>query len=164
MQINQLNIMKLNVIKYLLKSSESSGPSMDRHLPESERISGREVNRISRNVRSNLLQSESPTEKNRQNEYRQIWKKVDVRKMFWKRGEVKGGDLTFCGFGQVWWVTMCVTNRALPCSMSNDILRIVLCRGLVRRVVSLPKESLGKLVTDFFKTFKIVDFRRDFWH
>ena len=40
----------------------------------------------------------------------------------------------------------------------NDILRIVLCRGLVRRVVSLPKESLGKLVTDFFKTFKIVDF------
>jgi hypothetical protein len=28
--------------------------------------------------------------------------------------------------------------------------------------VSLPKESLGKLVTDFFKTFKIVDFRRDF--
>jgi hypothetical protein len=57
---------------------------------------------------------------------------------------------------------MCVTNRALPYSMSNDILRIVLCRGLVRRVVSLPKESLGKLVTDFFKTFKIVDFRRDF--
>ncbi len=48
---------------------------------------------------------------------------------------------------------MCVTNRALPYSMSNDILRIVLCRGLVRRVVSLPKESLGKLVTDFFKTF-----------
>ncbi len=44
----------------------------------------------------------------------------------------------------------------------SDILRIVLCRGLVRRVVSLPKESLGKLVTDFFKTFKIVDFRRDF--
>jgi hypothetical protein len=32
----------------------------------------------------------------------------------------------------------------------------------VRRVVSLPKESLGKCVTDFFKTFKIVDFRRDF--
>jgi len=31
MQINQLNIMKWNVIKYLLKSSESSGPSMDRH-------------------------------------------------------------------------------------------------------------------------------------
>ena len=28
--------------------------------------------------------------------------------------------------------------------------------------MSLPKESLGKLVTDFFKTFKIVDFRRDF--
>ncbi len=27
--------------------------------------------------------------------------------------------------------------------------------------MSLPKESLGKLVTDFFKTFKIVDFRRD---
>ena len=26
----------------------------------------------------------------------------------------------------------------------------------------LPKESLRKLVTDFFKTFKIVDFRRDF--
>ena len=59
-------------------------------------------------------------------------------------------------------MTICVTNRALPYSMSNDILRIVLCRGLVRRVVSLPKESLGKLVTDFFKTFKIVDFRRDF--
>ena len=53
---------------------------------------------------------------------------------------------------------LCVTNRAIPCSMSNDILRIVLCRGLVRHVVSLPKESLGKLVTDFFKTFKIVDF------
>ena len=32
----------------------------------------------------------------------------------------------------------------------------------MRRVVSLPKESLRKLVTDFFKTFKIVDFRRDF--
>ena len=59
-------------------------------------------------------------------------------------------------------MTICVTNRALPYSMSNDILRIVLCRGLVRCVVSLPKESLGKLVTDFFKTFKIVDFRRDF--
>jgi hypothetical protein len=56
---------------------------------------------------------------------------------------------------------MCVENRALPYSMSNDILRIVLCRGLVRRVVSLPKDSLGKLVTDFFKTFKIVDFRRE---
>ncbi len=55
-------------------------------------------------------------------------------------------------------MTICVTNRALPYSMSNDILRIVLYRGLVRRVVSLPKESLGKLVTDFFKTFKIVDF------
>ena len=51
-----------------------------------------------------------------------------------------------------------MTNRALLYSMSNDILRIVLCRGLVRRVVSLPKESLGKLVTDCFKTFKIVDF------
>jgi hypothetical protein len=59
-------------------------------------------------------------------------------------------------------VTICVTNRALPYSMSNDILRIVLCRGLVRRVMSLPKESLRKRVTDFFKTFKIVDFRRDF--
>jgi len=59
-------------------------------------------------------------------------------------------------------VTICVTNRALPYSMSNDILRIVLCRGLVRRVVSLPKESLRRRVTDFFKTFKIVDFRRDF--
>ena len=53
---------------------------------------------------------------------------------------------------------MCVTNRALPYSMNNDILRIVLCRVLVRHVVSLPKESLGKRVTDFFKTFKIVDF------
>ncbi len=57
-------------------------------------------------------------------------------------------------------MTICVTNRALPYPMSNDILRIVLCRGLVRRVVSLPKESLGKRVTDFFKTLKIVDFRR----
>ncbi len=28
--------------------------------------------------------------------------------------------------------------------------------------MSLAKESLGKLVTDFFKTFKIVDFRRNF--
>ena len=37
-------------------------------------------------MRSNLLQSESPTEKNRQNEYRQIWKKVDVRKNVLKRG------------------------------------------------------------------------------
>ena len=55
-----------------------------------------------------------------------------------------------------------MTNRALPYSMSNDILRIVLYGGLVRRVVSLPKESLRKRVTDFFKTFKIVDFRRDF--
>ncbi len=55
---------------------------MDRQFAESERISGREVNQISRDVRSNLLQLESPTEKNRQNEYRQIWKKVDVRKMF----------------------------------------------------------------------------------
>ncbi len=53
-------------------------------------------------------------------------------------------------------MTICVTNRALPYSMSNDILRIVLCRGLVRRVLSLPKESLGKLVTDFFKTFKLL--------
>ena len=55
-------------------------------------------------------------------------------------------------------MTICVRNRALPYSMSNDILRIVLCRGLVRHAVSLPKESLGKLVTDFFRTFKIVDF------
>ena len=159
MQINQLNIMKWNVIKYLLKSSESSGSSIGRQ----ERISGREVYRISRNVRSNLLQSESPTEKNRQNENRQIWKKIDVRKMFWREGRLRVGVWPFWR-GQVWWVTICVTNRALPYSMSNDILRIVLCRGLVRRVVSLPKESLGKLVTDFFKTFKIVDFRRDFWH
>ena len=45
-------------------------------------------------MRSNLLQSESPTEKNRQNENRQIWKKVDVRKNVLKRGEVEGGDLT----------------------------------------------------------------------
>jgi len=30
--------------------------------------------------------------------------------------------------------------------------------------MSLPKESLRKRVTDFFKTFKIVDFRRDFCH
>jgi len=34
----------------------------------------------------------------------------------------------------------------------------------VRHVVSLPRESLRKLVTDFFKTFKIVDFRREFEH
>ncbi len=40
--------------------------------------------------------------------------------------------------------------------MSNDILRIVLCRGLVRGVVSVPKESLGKLVTDFVKTLKLL--------
>ena len=53
-------------------------------------------------MRSNLLQSESPTEKSRQNEYRQIWKKVDVRKMFWKRGEVEGGDFDLFGRGQVW--------------------------------------------------------------
>jgi len=51
---------------------------------------------------------------------------------------------------------MCVTNRALPYSMSNDILRIVLCRGLVRHVVSLPRESLGKLVTDYHKTSKLL--------
>ncbi len=31
MQIKQLNIMKINVIKYLLKSSKSSGPLVDRH-------------------------------------------------------------------------------------------------------------------------------------
>ncbi len=72
-----------------------------------------------------------------------------------KRGEVEGGDLTFLA-----WSSMVsddiVTNRALPYSMSNDILRIVLCRDLVRRVVSLPKESLRRRVTDFFKTFKIV--------
>ncbi len=30
--------------------------------------------------------------------------------------------------------------------------------------MSLPKESLRKCVTDFFKTFKIVDFRRAFCH
>jgi hypothetical protein len=59
-------------------------------------------------------------------------------------------------------VTICVTNRALPYSMSNDILRIVLCRGLVRHVVSLPKESLRKSVTDFFKTYKMVDFEGTF--
>ena len=102
--------MKWNVIKYLLKSSESSGPSLDCHL---ERISGREVNRISRNVRSNLLQSESPTEKNRQNECRHIWKKVDVRKIFWKEGRLRVGILTFCGlvkYGEwryVWRIVLC---------------------------------------------------------
>jgi hypothetical protein len=37
-------------------------------------------------------------------------------------------------------VTIFVTNRALPYSMSNDILRIVICRGEAN--VSLPKESL----------------------
>ena len=150
MQINQLNIMKWNVIKYLLKSSESSGPSMDRH------FRNRNESRVAKLI-------ESPTEKSRQNENRQIWKKIDIRKMFWKEGRLRVGIWPFWR-GQVWWVTICVTNRALPYSMSNDILRIVLCRGLVRRVVSLPKESLGKLVTDSFKTFKIVDFRRDFWH
>ena len=113
MQINQLNIMKWNVIKYLLKSSGVVRAVNGLSLPESERISGREVDRISRNVRSNLLQSESPTEKNRQNEYRQIWKKVDVRKNVLKRGEVEGGDLTFCGlvkYGEwryVWRIVLC---------------------------------------------------------
>jgi len=83
--------MKWNVIKYLLKSSGVIRAVNGSSVAESERISGREVNRISRNVRSNLLQSESPTEKNRQNEYRQIWKKVDVRKMFWKEGRLRVG-------------------------------------------------------------------------
>ena len=53
-------------------------------------------------------------------------------------------------------MTICVTNRALPYSMSNDILRIVLCRGLVRHIVSLPKESLGRLVTDFSRPSKLL--------
>jgi len=89
--------MKWNVIKYLLKSSESSGSSIGRQ----ERISGREVYRISRNVRSNLLQSESPTEKNRQSEYRQIWKKVDVRKMFWKEGRLRVGIWPFLAWSSM---------------------------------------------------------------
>ena len=42
------------------------------------------------------------TEKNRQNEYRQIWKKVDVRKNVLKRGEVKGGDFDLLRIGQIW--------------------------------------------------------------
>ena len=53
-------------------------------------------------------------------------------------------------------MTICVTNRALPYSMSNDILRIVLCRGLVRHVVSLPKESLGKLGQTFSRPSKLL--------
>ena len=58
-------------------------------------------------MRSNLLQSESPTEKNRQNEYRQIWKKVDVRKMFLKRGEVEGGDFDFLAWSNMARDDMC---------------------------------------------------------
>ena len=58
-------------------------------------------------MRSNLLQSESPTEKNRQNGNRQIWKKVDVRKMFLKRGEVEGGDLTFWAWSSMVSDDMC---------------------------------------------------------
>jgi hypothetical protein len=39
---------------------------------------------------------------------------------------------------------MCVTNRALPYSMSNDILRIVLCRGFGEACrVSSKGESEG---------------------
>jgi hypothetical protein len=37
----------------------------------------------------------SPAEKNSQNGNHQIWKKKDIRKLFLKRGEVEGGDLTF---------------------------------------------------------------------
>ena len=48
-------------------------------------------------MRSNLLQSESPTEKNRQNENRQIWKKIDIRKNVLKRGEVEGGNFDLFG-------------------------------------------------------------------
>ena len=69
--------------------------------------------------------------------------------MFWKKGGLRVGIWPFWR-GQVWWVTMCVTNRALPYSMSNDILRIVLYRVLVRRVVSLPKEKSGKNVWQTF--------------
>ncbi len=59
-------------------------------------------------MRSNLLQSESPTEKNRQNRNRQIWKKIDIRKMFLKKGgEVEGGDLTFLAWSSMVSDDMC---------------------------------------------------------
>ena len=58
-------------------------------------------------MRSNLLESESPTEKNRQNEYRQIWKKIDIRKNVLKRGEVEGGDLTFLAWSSMVSDDMC---------------------------------------------------------
>ncbi len=157
MRINQLNIMKWNVIKYLLKSSEPSGPSMDRH------FWNRNESRVAKSIESLEMCNRISYRKESSERNRQIWKKIDIRKCFEKRGGWGWGfDLLW--LGQVWWVTICVTNRALPYSMSDDILQIVLCRGLVRRVVSLPKESLRKCVTDFFKTFKIVDFRRNFWH
>ncbi len=136
MQINQLNIMKWNVIKYLLKSSKSSGPSVGRQFLESKRISGRKINRISRNVRSNLLRKRVV-----RTEIVRFWKKINIRKLFWKEGGGWGWGFDLLWLGQVWWVTICVTNRALPYSMSDDILWIVLCWVLVRHVMSL----LGKV-------------------
>ncbi len=51
---------------------------------------------------------ESPTEKSRQNENRQIWKKIDIRKNVLKRGEVEGGDLTFLAWSSMVSDVVCV--------------------------------------------------------
>ncbi len=76
--------------------------------------------------------------------------------MFWKRRGGWGWGFDRFGLGQVWWVTICVTNRALPYSMSNDILRIVLCRGLVKRVCLFQRKVWENLWQTFSRPSKLL--------
>jgi hypothetical protein len=51
--------------------------------------------------------------KERSEQKSSIWKKIDVRNLFWKEGGLVGGDLTFVAwpkYGEwrnVWWIVLC---------------------------------------------------------
>ena len=161
MQINQLNIMKWNVIKYLLKSSESSGPSVDRH------FRNRNESRVAKLIESletcdrisynrNLLRKRIVRTKIVRSGKRLMLEKCFEKRGGWGWGFDLFGVVKYGEWRYVWRIVLCHIRWVTIFCGSFSVE--------VRHVVSLPKESLGKLVTDFFKTFKIVDFRRDFRH
>ncbi len=117
-----------------------------------EQISGREINRVSQNVRSNLLQKRTVRTEIIRSGKRWISEICFEKRAGW------GWGFDLCGLAKVWWVMICVMNRSLPYSMSDDYFAN---RSLSRfgewrrRVVSLSKESLKSCFTNFFKTFRL---------
>ncbi len=73
-----------------------------------------------------------------------------------------GRDFDLSGLAKVWWVTMCVMNRSLPYSMSDDILWIILCRGLVSddSVSYLLKRKVWEAFYKLSQDHLIVDLKR----